>query len=251
VCASRFSMAALKFKELAVNDLATTTVPDGCALTQLAGDALLARGRALGLPSLGDEPQTRMLIGALHTACEVGVPHKGTWSELREEVRGLLLLALRREGRVSAKTAEALNVLNKPPVIEKYQVFGNRWTMPEASREMVEAAKRELDASSSVTTTEWLRSLADALDEPVDERPWWTSTPVLLVLFLASLFILAHVVLLARVLFKVHDRDNSVLFLPIAGLSASALVGAFAIGIHKMSGGGEMPATASSKKQAH
>ena len=34
---------------------------------------------------------------------------------------------------------------------------------------------------------------------------------------------------------QVHLADNRVLLYPLAGLSASAVVGAFAIGIHKMS----------------
>ena len=54
-------------------------------------------------------------------------------------------------------------------------------------------------------------------------------------LFIAAIFILGHVALLVRVLMKVHVADSNVLLLPIAGLSASALVGALAIGINKLS----------------
>ena len=58
---------------------------------------------------------------------------------------------------------------------------------------------------------------------------------MLLVLALTALFVVGHVVLLVRVLMKVHNADSSVLILPIAGLSASALVGAFAMGVNKLS----------------
>ena len=54
-------------------------------------------------------------------------------------------------------------------------------------------------------------------------------------LFLAALFILVHIVLLVRVLHKVHIADSNALLYPIAGLSISALVGAFAIGINSLS----------------
>lgn len=219
----------------ALTDVATVSV-DGESLQQLCGNELLSRSKALGLPALGDDQQMRMVIGALAAASHSGTLHAGIWSEMREEARGLLLLSIRREGRVSASTAAALNILNKPPVIEKYQLFGNRWTIPAESRDAIETARMELDSSSAASTGDWLRSLANALDEPVAQRPWWASTPVLIVLLLASLFVLGHVVLLARAIAKVHDRDDRVLLLPLAGLSASVLVGAIAIGVHVMSG---------------
>ena len=226
----------VRFAPIGADELATISL-DGIAVDQLSGEALNARASALGLPTLGDELQTRLLIGTLSVATN-GELHKGTWLEVRSEARGLLLLALRREGCVSPRTVEALTVLNKPPVVEKYRTLGNRWTIPEASRDAdsaVERARKELDGGNAVSTSEWLRGLADALEEPADERPWWSSKVVLAVLSLAALFVMAHVALLVRVLFKVHARDTSVLFLPIVGLSASALVGTFAIGIHRMS----------------
>ena len=58
---------------------------------------------------------------------------------------------------------------------------------------------------------------------------------VLFVLSLAALFVLIHVLLLVRVLFKVHAVDSRVLLYPIVGLSASAIVGGFAVGVHKLS----------------
>ena len=98
---------------------------------------------------------------------------------------------------------------------------------------------------------------------------WYTSKMVLFVLLLAFLFVAVHVLLLARVLMKVwqqrtdsaracvgerssararshrsanvacrwqvHTADSRVLLYPLAGLSASAVVGGFAIAIHRMS----------------
>eukprot|EP00900_Chrysochromulina_parva_P012802 jgi/Chrpa1/21522/Chrysochromulina_OHIO_Genome00025560-RA len=231
---------AFAFKELAANDLELTWI-GGTALSQLTGAALLSCAEALSLPALGDDAQTRMLLGALVVACPSGAPHKGSWSEIRDEARGLLLLALRRDGRVSANTAQACNALNKAPVLQKYQVFGNRWTRSPAAlrEEAVERARRELGGSSSTNTGEWLRGLADALDEAPSDRLWWTSPPVLFILLIASLFILLHAVLLLRVLMKVHARDKSVLLLPIYGLSAAGAVGALAIAIQRLSGPGD------------
>lgn len=150
----------------------------------------------------------------------------------------MLLLAARRDGGLSADTAAALNVLNQPQVVEKYKLLGNRWTIPEASRDMpsaVERAREELDHGSTLSTQEWLHGLADTLEAPTEERPWYTSKPVLFVLMLTALFILGHAALLVRVLLKVHNADNRVLLYPIAGLSASAVVGGFAVVIHRMS----------------
>ena len=233
---------AFAFQELAANDLERTWI-GGTALSQLTGAALLSCAEALSLPALGDDAQTRMLLGALEVACPSGAPHKGSWSEIRDEARGLLLLALRRDGRVSANTAQACNALNKAPVLQKYQVFGNRWTRSPAAlrEEAVERARCELGGSSSTNTGEWLRGLADALDEAPSDRLWWTSPPVLFILLIASLFILLHAVLLLRVLMKVHARDKSVLLLPIYGLSAAGAVGALAVAIQRLSGPSDPP----------
>jgi hypothetical protein len=238
----------LQFSAVGTTDLSKLAL-NGSPVSQLSSDALAAQTKRLGLPTLGDEQQQRMLLGALITAATSsdggGSLNMGTWSEVREEARGLLLLGIRREGSVSASTAEATTVLNKPAVVEKYKTLGNRWTMSEAARDVhpnaVERAREALGGSSGVSTGEWLQSLAAALDAPVEQRPWWTSKPVLLVLTLTALFILVHVVLLVRVLLKVHAADSSVLLLPIAGLSASAVVGAFAIGVHVMTGSGAQP----------
>ena len=240
---------AFAFKELAANDLEHTWI-GGTALSQLTGAALLSCAEALGLPALGDDAQTRMLLGALVVACPSGAPHQGSWSEIRDEARGLLLLALRRDGRVSANTAQACNALNKSPVLQKYQVFGNRWTRSPAAlrEEAVERARGELGGSSSTSTGEWLRGLADALEEAPSDRLWWTSPPVLFILLIVSLFILVHVVLLLRVLMKVHDRDKSVLLLPAYGLSAAGAVGAVAVAIHRLSGPSDPPPSPPPKK---
>lgn len=72
----------------------------------------------------------------------------------------------------------------------------------------VERARQELDHGSSLSTQEWLRGLADTLEAPANERPWWTSKPVLLVLMLSALFVLGHAALLVRVLFKVRTRPT-------------------------------------------
>ena len=249
-------------------------VLDGARLSQLGGDALLRHARAAGLPrSLSDEQQIRVILGAL-LQCHGGTVPKDAWSEVREEAGGLLLLAVRRDGCLSASTAAALTVLNKPQVVEKYTMKGNRWTMAEACRDpAVAQARKELGGEGPGSTGEWLRSLADALDAPTDERPWYTSKMVLIILLLAAIFVLVHVALLWRVLAKashageetalrrrptarltarlcrpssrsplsrrslaqVHATDSRVLLYPIAGLSASAVVGAFAIGVHRLS----------------
>jgi hypothetical protein len=213
---------------------------EGAPLSRLGGDTLLRRAAACGVPkSLGDEQQLRLVLAALLTLSDSGeaLP-PGCFSELREEAKGLLLLAARRDRHISDDVCEALNVLNKPQVVEKYKALGNRWTIPEASRDgpsAVERARKELDSESTASTREWLRSLADTLEAPAETRPWYTSRPVQIVLALSALFLLAHIVLLVRVLQKVHVADNQVLLYPIAGLSASAVVGVFALCIHRMS----------------
>lgn len=231
----------MKFVAVDADALASLSI-GGSMLAQLSSEMLFRRAADFGLPMLSEHEHVRILLGALLVATG-GKLHKDTWSEIREEARGLLLLAIKREGRISASTASALVVLNKPAVVEKYQKLGNRWTISEGSRDpqgaAIEVARQQLGGSDASSTAEWLRGLADALDEPTNDRPWWTSKPVLVVLVLTAVFVVIHILLLVRVLFKVHKADSSVLILPIAGLSASALVGAFAIGIHVMSGPSE------------
>ena len=252
-------------------------VLDDAPLGSCAVDDLQKRASACGI-KLGDETQLRLLIGSL-LAATGGSFGAHVWSEVRDEARGLLLLAIRREGRVSESTAEALNVLNKPAVVEKYRALGNRWTISEASREApsaIERARKELGDDGSLNTGEWLRALADSLEAVDEPRPFWASTLVLFVVSLTAIFILVHVALLVRVLFKaccctislrllvahsgtrracgdtshvatallnavrckrvqVHDADQRVLLYPFVGLSASALVGGFALFVNKLS----------------
>ena len=92
-----------------------------------------------------------MLIAVLlkHSAAERAAATKGSsgssssdgslppdaWRDLREEAKGLLLLSLRRDGQLSTTAAAALSVLNKPQVVEKYKLLGNRWTITEDKRD--------------------------------------------------------------------------------------------------------------------
>ena len=52
---------------------------------------------------------------------------------------------------------------------------------------------------------------------------------------ITTLFVAAHVLLLARVLSRVHNFDAQILLLPFLGLSASAIVAAFAVGVNRLS----------------
>jgi len=47
---------------------------------------------------------------------------------LSDQCAGLLLHGIRREGGLSSHTADALNVLGKPQVVERYRAYGNRWS---------------------------------------------------------------------------------------------------------------------------
>ena len=78
-------------------------------------------------------------------------------------------------------------------------------------------------------------ALADALDAPPPSRPWYRSKLVLLIVGITTLFVAAHVLLLARVLSRVHNFDAQILLLPFLGLSASAIVAAFAVGVNRLS----------------
>lgn len=230
----------MRFARLAASELSSLTL-EGVALSTLSGEQLARLAAAACLPrSLSsDESQLRLLLGALVRAHgdAVALPHEALL-DVREEARGLLLLAIRREGCVTTATADALNVLNQQAVVEKYTARGNKWTMSDASRDapsVVERVRKELGAESAMSTKEWLTSLADALEAPPNERAWYTSKMVWFVLMLAFLFVGVHVLLLARVLMKVHSADANVLLYPLYGLSAAGTVGAFAIGVHKLS----------------
>lgn len=206
----------MPFATLTVEAAGALTI-DGVALSQLSGDQLLAHAKFVSLPrSLSDEQQIRIVLGALlqSASSDNGVTAsklpKGTFGDMREEAAGLLILAAQRDVAISQATATALNVLNQPQVVEKYTLKGNRWTIAEACRDpAVEQARKELGGAAVGSTGEWLRGLGDALDAPVDHRPWYTSKMVLFVLFLAFVFVAVHALLLARVLMKVRPAPSS------------------------------------------
>ena len=163
------------------------------------------------------------------------------WLDLRPEARNYLLLVVRREREVTRTTADAANLLNKAEVVESYQVHGNRWTMRPDGRERHPALKKAMalePASEAASTAEWLNHLGNAIEAPQLGRPWYRSTFVLLILAFAVLFVLVHLLLLARALSKVHASDPALLLLPVKAFGGAAAVGLFAVSIHKLSGGG-------------
>ena len=180
----------------------------------------------------------RMLFAAL-LAASAGGGRTLAFESLSDECAGLLLHAIRREGLVSAHTAEALNVLGKPQVVERYRSYGNKWTLPAEQPDPSELARARasLDPKSDAASMgEWLRTLSDALEAPVNARPWYRSKAVLAILVLAAIFVLVHVLLLFKTLSKIHTMDSTLLLLPVAGLSASAMVALFAVVINQISG---------------
>ena len=250
----------MSFVSVSPDDLATIVL-DGTPLAAAPSSTLHARAQLCGLPQLGDDQQLRLLLGVLlkhaereraaaahgggggggggSSSADIGALPPDAWRDLREEAKGLLLLSLRRDGKLSPNAAAALSMINKPEVVEKYKLLGNRWTITEDKRDApsaIELARKELGGESSLSTGQWLRSLADALEEPVEERPWYSSKIVLAIVALAAIFVGIHAILLVRVLQKVHIADNRVLIYPIAGLGTAGVVGAFAIGVHKLSG---------------
>lgn len=162
------------------------------------------------------------------------------WDDLRVEARNYLFLSIKREGAVSRTTCDACNLLNKADVVESYQVHGNRWTMRPDGRERhpeLSMAKALEPASAATSTAEWLRQLGEVIDAPIASRPWYTSKMVLAILGIACVFVVVHIMLLVRVLSKIHTADPGVLMLPIIALSGAATVGLLAVCIHKASGG--------------
>eukprot|EP00308_Calcidiscus_leptoporus_P009452 CAMPEP_0119366762 /NCGR_PEP_ID=MMETSP1334-20130426/13591_1 /TAXON_ID=127549 /ORGANISM="Calcidiscus leptoporus, Strain RCC1130" /LENGTH=238 /DNA_ID=CAMNT_0007383033 /DNA_START=30 /DNA_END=746 /DNA_ORIENTATION=- len=220
---------------------------DGVPLSRHDAASLRACATARGLPRdlQDDERLLRVLLAVLLAAggAERVGSIKGTgeavssgilaWCDIREEARGYLLASIRREGSLSAQAADALNMLNRPHVVESFQDLGNRWTKLDESEgrarpRMVRGLEADMGASSAQG--------ASAESEPLPSRPWYRSKMVLAILAVAVFFVLVHVVLLLRVLAKVHQADSNVLLYPVYGLSASALVAVFAIVINKLSG---------------
>ena len=125
-------------------------------------------------------------------------------------------------------------------------MYGNLWTINEESQDLrdrgamegrleLTRAREALGCGDSEKLGDWLRSLADELDEDVTQRPRWYSKPVLLILLISAAFIFGHIVLLMRVLQKVHTLDSSVPRYPLMGLGVLSLAGGIAIGISKLS----------------
>ena len=91
-----------------------------------------------------------------------------------------------------------------------------------------------LSRDALLNTTLWQN--AHFLEEPLttSPRPLYKSKLAVGVIMATLGFVILHVVLLLRVLTKVHGLDPRVLWLPVYSLSASCLVAVFAFGIHKM-----------------
>lgn len=239
-------MSALKFRVLRRENLAQCVL-EGVPLPNMDMDTLQACAHACGIdiPTVElSRDNLLMLLGALlaaqpesEMAAVGGILPK--WGSIKEEVRGLLLLGIRRESCLSESTAAALNVINQPQVVERYKKFGNRWTMPEAARDsttqQLELARSRLGDNAGHSMGDWLHSLAEALEEPPSASAWYKSKVVVAIVMVAVLFVVVHLVLLARVISKVHTADPRVLIYPVAGLSVSALVGGLAVGINKLS----------------
>ena len=232
-------MSAVHFVPVARGDLAKYTL-GGVPLNKCGAEAVSARARLCGIGTQEDAGDSLPMILALLMAssgivgecANVALPR---WSDVAEEARRLLVLTIRREGRVTRTAADVANLVNKPAVVESYRTLGNRWTIAESSRDgatELQRARAALEADQSQVNL--LRDLASALDAPPSSRPWWRSKAVLAIITLAAIFVLGHVALLLRVLAKVHVADPMVLMYPIAGLSASALVGAVAVGVNAL-----------------
>jgi len=228
---------------------------DGKPVSQHDFDSLISAARGASLPdaALDDERVLRLLLTALLVsggAERLDRPSRGpgqavssplpNWEDLRPEARNYLLLSIKREGEVSRTTCDACNLLNKADVVESYQVHGNRWTMRPDGRERhpeLSKAKALEPASEAATTAEWLRQLGEVIDSPGSSRPWYTSKMVLAILGVALVFCVVHLILLVRVLAKVHSSDPAILMLPVMALGGAGMVGLVAVCIHKASGG--------------
>merc|ERR1712087_721575 len=194
----------------------------------------------------GDEHVLRMLLAALLAAggsermnapsgpgqaVSSALPR---WDDMHQQARAFLIAGIRREGCVSQKTAQAVNMLNKPIVMEPYQKFGDRWTIPDNE---IDYGSRRPTRLDSIDAEELVRSYAQKPEvEKTLQHPWWFSKVVFAVLSVAVIFVVVHVALLCRVLVKVHATEPGVLLLPVVGLSASAFGALLAIGINKLSG---------------
>ena len=123
------SRVAAAFKPVTAKDLANYQL-DGEPLKDVALPALRAAATRHRLPAstLEQEEVMRMLFAALLAASSTD--RMLAFETLSDQCAGLLLHGIRREGGLSSHTADALNVLGKPQVVERYRAHGNRWTMP-------------------------------------------------------------------------------------------------------------------------
>mmetsp|Transcript_56474 Transcript_56474/g.93329 ORF Transcript_56474/g.93329 Transcript_56474/m.93329 type:complete len:236 (-) Transcript_56474:260-967(-) len=218
---------------------------DGSPLSKHDLGSIESRANASGIPkeTQHDEHVLRILLAALLAAggserldtpsgpgqaVSSALPR---WKDLHEQARAFLVAGIKREGCVSAKTADAVNLLNRPHVMEPFQKFGNRWTIADAE---IDHGMRRPTRADETNVEELVRPVAQNQDKTT--RPWYCSKPVLAVLSIAVIFVLVHIALLLRVLSKVHKADPNVLLLPVVGLSASACIALLAVGINKLSG---------------
>ena len=149
------------------------------------------------------------------------------WKDLRPEARSLLALSLKREGFISDTMAAAATLLNQKEVVESYRADTSR--RPREPRHVELDAAREHLGGGYASTAEWLVGLADALEAPASVRPWYSSKLVLGIGFTSIFFVLGHVVLLFRVLSRVHASDSTLLLLPVVALGASTCVALLAV----------------------
>uniref|UniRef100_A0A7S0LRP1 Uncharacterized protein n=1 Tax=Coccolithus braarudii TaxID=221442 RepID=A0A7S0LRP1_9EUKA len=222
---------------------------DGVILSQHDAASLRACATARSIPRelQEDERMLRVLLAALLAAAGAERASDSTrvgatvssgilaWRDLRNEAASYLIASIKKEGCVSAQAANALNVINRPHVVESFTQRGNRWTLDPDEQDMARLPQtRGLQADTSATSTPTEKGEDKIHDRPT--RAWYRSKMVLWVLIIALIFVVVHVALLLRVLVKVHNTDSTVLLYPVYGLSASALVAAFAIVVNKLSG---------------
>merc|ERR1712087_129472 len=145
----------------------------------------------------GDEHVLRMLLAALLAAggsermnapsgpgqaVSSALPR---WDDMHQQARAFLVAGIRREGCVSQKTAQAVNMLNKPHVMEPYQKLGDRWTIAENE---IDYGSRRPTRLDDVDAEELVRSLKTAQKPEVEKtprHPWWLSKVVFAVLSVA------------------------------------------------------------------
>ncbi|KAL1498849.1 hypothetical protein AB1Y20_013375 [Prymnesium parvum] len=202
---------------------------DGERIAALPQPVLRSWTATQRMPDL-PEPAARMVLCALALAAPSPSlsSSDALWASLSASARGLLLLAVRREGCVSAGSAQALNLLNKPQVVGKYAPLA-----PPHAHTLRRA--RDALGGGDAPVDEWLGALGALLEEPPRATRWYASPPAAAAVALAAGFVLLHTLVLLRALQHVHAADRTLLLLPLLGLGASAAVGGIAIGVNKLS----------------